>query len=358
MHARTLCVFFFEKKLELVMAALDATFPNPNPRIGRDTELDETFTRRVLCWNIANAARDNVHNPLALRIPLIIEDINAVQPPVDVFIVLEANRPSQDKSWTTMAAEIEEGTGLSYVGVKSINATAMSFGKALFIRRSTVAVDEFAQHWTTSGGSQWSGDYFGNDVVTFELHPVLVELVDPVELYGTDSVGAKKEPELCTRVIRHTSVTVGAAHLPMDFGARMDVARWVNMTGGNAHVLMGDFNTFPDWGGPAMLEEITKGGTLYYVPILAPEDGTGVRTEVPYTFRAFPHDVIKKPAEFISQLNAHSEVVSTNEDGSINVRFASTLDHVFTWSDVKCVASAMPFSDASDHVGVLADITF
>lgn len=350
------------------MAALDATFPNPNPRIGRDAKIDETFTRRVLCWNVANAARDDVHNPLATRIPLIIEAVNAVQPPVDVFIVLEANRPSQGKSWTAMAAEIEEGTGLSYIGVKSINATAMSFGKALFIRRNTVAVNAFEQRWPPFVGNLWSGDYFGNDVITFGLHPVVVELVDPVELYGADKVGAKKEPEMCTRVIRHSGITVGAVHFPMDFNARMDMSTLLHRIGDAADLIMGDFNTFPDWGGPAMLRKMTKRDALTRVPILASDPlgpmHTGVQTEVPYTFRAFPHDVIKKPAEFASQLNMDSEIVSINEDGSINVRFASTLDHVFTSSlettmlRIKCVASAMPFSDASDHVGVIADITF
>lgn len=94
-------------------------------KIGRLSEEGEHFPLRFGCWNIANAARDEIHNPLASRIGLIIERINLN--PVDVLVLLEANRPSQGRSFTSIAAEIESATGLRYIGVKYLNSTSNAF---------------------------------------------------------------------------------------------------------------------------------------------------------------------------------------------------------------------------------------
>ncbi len=241
-----------------------------------------------------------------------------------------------------MAALLEKLTNLSYVGIKLLNATGMCYGKALFIRQSTIAVKDFIQFWTTQTLSPWSGDYYGNDVVIASFYPVVQD----------ETLDGK----IATRVIRNSSVAVSAFHFPMKTDERMKVSHWMNEHLVRfASVAMGSFNTFPDDGEDVkMLEAITAGEHIQEVV-----------TNDEITFQGFSNDLVKKPADFRDKLNAHSEVVSENEDGTINVRFASKLDRVFNVffdNEVEkgCAlfAKVLPITEASNRSCVIAIVHF
>ncbi len=289
--------------------------PNPNPLIGRYVLPGEEFHMNVVTWNIANAARDEARSPLAFRLDNIIRVLISTNKstPIDALVLLEAGRPSQGLTWTEMAAKIEKETGLSYIGIWRINATPMSFGKALFIDRERVAVNNIRQFWTDKSDEYWVGDYFGNDILTFNLHPVCFE-------------------SSSFRVVRNVDLIVGIVHFPMSLEARLQLSEYLNDIGHIAQLWMGDFNTFEDDGGEKMIDIITQKGNPYARKNLVEHHDE----EAPYTFRAFPHDLISKPEEFRSRMSKHSEVVGDAVDGVIQVRFASTFDRVFTKCDMEC----------------------
>lgn len=296
-------------------------------KIGRVSEEGEQFPLRVGCWNIANAARDEIHNPLGSRISLIIERINLN--PVDVLVLLEANRPSQGRSFTSIAAEIESATGLRYIGVKYLNATSNAFGKAVFVRSDVAFVSAFEQIWTgiescnplstseTVSKVVATGNHFGNDIVKLMVHPVINGFI-----------------------VRDKMVNVGIVHFPMALPDRLQVAEWVrNVHPYHVDIWMGDWNTFPDDGGPEMIQKVEFSYTK--------------RNCEEMTFRAFPHDLIAKPLDFVCI--DPSEVVEVKDDCKM-VRFSSCIDHVFSRWNVKCDVHVDDITDASDHALIVSSL--
>lgn len=308
--------------------------------IRRDARPGEEFQRYIACLNIANAHRDEVHEPLAGRIGKIAEALNKSPTPIDALFVLEAGRSSGGKSWTALAAELESLTGLTYEGIVRTNASPAPLCKALFLRRDRLAIEGLHSEWISGHFQAWCGDRFGIDYADVVFHPVATD--ENVTIDGVTHASLR-------RVIFNQQVRVCAFHFPMDLEQRLYCSRWAReYTKGD--VLMGDFNTFEGEGGEDMIQEITK---HRYVR----KD-----IDVPYTFRGFAHDLVKKPEEFRSQLNSHSEVVSTNDDGTLNVRFASTLDHIFyekyMLAEVGLNCYVQPMHGASDHDCVVAHIIF
>ncbi len=309
-----------------------------NPLIVRTSLPGEKRLIRVYFRNLANAQRDESLNPLLPRIPLIIEDIKAadIDGKIDVAIFNEAGRPSGGKSWTHMAGIIEEATGLVYLGLKRLNGSKNPFGKALFINTSTVAEYSFMRMGTGGDFNMWNGDGYGNDIARMTVCPVV-----------TESAVINDKETMVTRIIQDKQLDIACVlfpPFPQPHSSRMKVAEWVNDRYNLADLWVGDWNTYVDDGGDDVVSEVVKDGKLVECDL-----------GVPFTFKAFPHDTVPKPAGFASLLNADSEIVSEC-DGVINVRFASVLDRVFHRPRVVCTAKAMPFTDASDHTGVVVDV--
>jgi endonuclease/exonuclease/phosphatase family metal-dependent hydrolase len=315
-----------------------------NPRLGRNAKPGEMFNLRFMCFNIANAERDEKENPLLGRLDEIIQAIKDVDPPIDAFVLLEANRPSQGKSWSSIAAEIEEATGYRYQALHILNGSNNPFGKALFVNPDTLICKTDQQSWTEKK-DVWSGGYWGNAVSCFALQPLVTEEVqlDP---------NPEKPPAIIRRVILDKQIRLGAVHFPMGRFDRMKVSDWLNAHYDDADIWMGDYNTFPDDGGDEMITRISAHRRLTHCDL-----------GVPFTFKAFPHDLITKPSSFHSQMNEHSSVESegVDKDGNptINVRFASTLDHVFYHPGNFELrnAFALPLTPASDHARVIVDVS-
>lgn len=282
---------------------------------------------KIYTRNIGNAARDEAHTPLADRVLGIIDDILEERP--DVVILLEAGRPSGSMSWTEIAAWIEKETGLFYGGIKRINATLWSFGKAFFYNPNTVAVGKFWQHWT--GGCDWSGDGFGNDIVTLDVYPVVDK-----------------------KVLIDGMFTVAAVHFPMKLDARLKTAQWLVANSNLFTVVMGDFNTFEDDGGPEMIKIITAEMNL--VSLLPPDV---------ITFKAFPHDLVEVPNEKLESLNSDFVVVGECGPDKSLVLFSSHLDHCF-WNVQNglpknlgaYVAHVGKITAASDHAPIILKVTY
>lgn len=267
-----------------------------------DKGKDMNLKIKITWWNIANAKRDEDMNPLADRLGFIIDEISALQ--TDVLILLEAGRPSKDLTWTEIAGKIEKGTGLTYLGIQRINATPMSFGKAVFYNLNTVVTNMFTQEWTSRKYGKWSGDHFGNDIIFFDVHPVIDQ-----------------------KVIINKHFRVAAAHLPMKLEARLQVSKWVRHNAGRSFdIIGGDFNTFKDDGGPKMITSITTCSNLTTDDSLTLQEMLPQDTK--FTFRAFSHDVVDVPNERLKYIGKHSAVVEEGPETS-KVLFSSWLDHIF-----------------------------
>lgn len=321
--------------------AADIYYRNPNPNIGRRIIPGECIKLRVACWNIANARRDEEHKPLRDRLDDITHHLQYQGPPLDVLVLLEAGRPSKGMSWTDMAALIEKATGLTYMGIHYTNGTEAPFGKAFFIRRSTCILVEAKQTWLDEEGAIVAGPEYGYDVTRLTIHHVAHDIVDVVDW---------SNQVIKRRVVRDTPFKFAFVHLPMKAEYRFDAIEIIKRFGDD--IIMGDWNTFPDDGGPEMIKRMEDGG---WKALLSPNV---------MTFEAFPHDLCKKPASYREQVNPESEIVSENPDGTINVRFSSPLDQVFVneaWDDnPKCVAKlqAHPVTDGSDHALMVATLDY
>ena len=299
-----------------------------NPQIAKMA--DKKYPLHIAFRNIANAARDEdgavlpwdptgekLKSPLAGRLGLLIADINAMANKPDALFLLEAGRPSCGTSWTRMAAQIEEETGLTYIGITYLNASRLPFGKALFVNRQRVAVRHFQQKYVSDTPSIPSGDYFGVDSLHVELSPV------------EDG-----------RVVVDRKLSCLALHAPMMLASRLKFASWVRKQHSGYHLLFGDCNTFPDDGGPEMLHRITESDVL-----------KDVTPFVERTFFAFPQDVFSVPLARRDEFGPPNVIAHETAD-SLWIRPSSVLDHCFAprWFPVS--VDVHPITMASDHTMV------
>jgi len=263
---------------------------------------------KICVYNIANARRDNEKSPLYSRLPNIIKYINIVNP--DILVLLEAGRSSSDgetiHSWTSMAATIEQATGLTYEGVWRMDSSLMAFGKAVFIRYSSIGN--------------------GRNVA------ISNEIIQPQnEFYGS---------VLKLRIQHAEAVTnVGVVHFPMPLKKRMIHSEWVASHAAEYDVVVGDMNTFSDDGGAEMLKVMASAGFHEQLP-----------ADTKYTFKGFLHDQIvvsKKNMKY----HPDSRVISVDDEtGNVTVVPASWLDHVLSKAPLE--ASVITTYAASDHFPV------
>ncbi len=293
------------------------------------------WERLIVSWNVANAGPDDEKNPLTLRIPMICEVIKTINP--DVIVLLEAGRPTKDIDWTTNAGAIQRETGLRYLGCMYSNPTLKTFGKAVFYNPETVDVATLSRERITNQQG------FNADIVRFNVRPVFDQKI----------------------VIGMEPVNVAAVHVPPHFGfpeRRIDAAKAIrSMPKLWYELFVGDFNTFPEDGGPEMIEEITKDvspGT-YSGSLVSclPDDTT-------HTFKAFEHDISTVNTSVIEAIrkNPLNEILEEGPE-KCSVRFSSWLDHVFAtqrlWNRLAVVDCKVgPITGASDHAPTLTTIDF
>jgi hypothetical protein len=281
---------------------------------------------RIACRNIANAKRDEEVTPLWSRLPNIIEEIKIDNP--DVLVLLEAGRPSEDHSWGEMALLIENETGLRHEGTKRLNPSKDSFGKAVFIKPSTVAISSFQQKWINflqAPIGVFCGPHWGNDVIQLTIHPVL-------------------DWKVCV----NRKLELAFSHFPMGDEDRIATANWINENiSPNINILMGDLNTFEDRLGPKIKEILGK-------------NLSNVFTKNQITFRGFDHDIITVKNE---KLNLFPDF-KTMEKGETESKIIASgwLDHIFiskdtTWEKAK----VLPLTSSnhwSDHAQLSLDVLF
>lgn len=216
----------------------------------------------VCCWNIANAARDEKIMPLSERLDAICSVLEKEQKIV-LLIVLEAGRPSSDLSWSAMASTIETRTGMRYVGIRRVNASPMSFGKAVFERTVGVYVTSIEQLWFSETPNVPSGAHFGVDTMIVRFRPVAHDRV----------------------VINdNATISVAAVLFPLQKDARITACEFLQKHAKQQGIdlVIGDMNTFADDGAPEMLSILEK--EAGFVSCLPSDTKT--------TFTAFPHDTI------------------------------------------------------------------
>lgn len=280
------------------------------------------YTIGFATFNIANSAGDAKYKPLdEERLREIIKEMNKVKGKVSVFALLEAGRAG----WATKAAAIAEGTGYLYHSCHLLNATPMSFGKALFYDPERVAIHHVVQTWLDMDDpDNWGGAYFGNSILLIHVQPVVDQ-----------------------KIVLDATIRFAAVHFPLGLKDRLEAAAWVAYHGGFAEVWSGDFNTFEDEGGPEMIEIITKNGLKKTTPQGA------------ITFRAFEHDKVPKSVDVIPTLNELSTYVPHPDDPTkILVNYAGGLDHTFVDPNLECKTVVCPLTDASDHALIYSEVTF
>jgi hypothetical protein len=276
--------------------------------------------------NIANAQRDEigvpcpitgdiVASPLCTRLTKLCKEINKSQP--DVSICIEGGRGSKGQTWSSIAAEIADKTGMEHTATMLSNGTMNPFGKAVFVRK---------------GRAFCSGVKL---VPIFETCKKQISDVTIVSLHTvTDSMPCYSE-----------TVRVAIVLMPMARDARMIVSKWINLNAKKADVWVGDFNTFHDDGGPEMIEIIKDNRALVH---LGPSEPT---------FRAFKHDLVKLPIERADSPIFGGEVMFRYEEHCY-VHFTSTLDHVFIQPHALEAVEVTyePITPASDHCAILINV--
>lgn len=306
-----------------------------NPRIARVARKGEEIGLEVACWNIANAKRDEIHSPFFERVYGVIETINGLSRPLDALVLLES-RFSGDVAWTYLAHMIEASTHLTYIGIQYTNPTMDSFGKALFVNRKTCIASKFVRTETSEGDVNWGGSWWGNTIVQVELQPIVLEKVE------ASPGGFQFDSQ---RVIADKKVTFAFMHFPLARDDRMQVSRWVRDHQHLADVWVGDCNTLEEDGGPEMLKIMRESGLHHHV------------LDVPWTFKAFPHDLVTKPIAMRPLVNKYS-IVTEETETTFTTRFLSKLDHVFTTPYAPpCSSFAVPYTEsASDHCMIVCSV--
>lgn len=306
-----------------------------------EKKTEERRELKIVCWNIANANRDEQCNPLGERFDRIIQQMKDMEP--DLVCLLEAGRPSMGKSWTFYASLLEEATGLVYAGIKyaaphnHLVNRPFSLGKAFFYNPKTTSLASIDQHYIpppptmiteASRRTPWVDPrHNGNDACIVSAW------------ISKNSDGFKLDEAV--------RVQACFVHLPMDLHSRLESTDWLTSSkiSGQVDVIMGDFNTFPDEGGPEMMERLTR----HYRETLP--------ANTKLTFSAFENDVCKKPKDTI--LDEACKVVAVDEE-FIYVRFASWLDHALVDTnrfDRECTSKVVPMSQGeSDHHPILLTI--
>lgn len=295
---------------------------------------------KIVTWNIANAQRDNTLAPLIERLNEIIgtlKDIQKNHNGIDVLVLLEANRSSTDKSgvihsFTSIANKIQNETGLLYLGQDVLNPSGgMAFGKAVFYNGSTCFVNKGAQTWASSVSHFCSGPYFGCGMTNLTIWPL----------------------DENKKLIANKFLTYGGLHFPMVLDHRMEVVNYLRWMNPKPDLIMGDFNTFPDDGGPLMIQELTKAGFINCLP-----------SDTVRTFHAFPHDTFMADAKKIEKMPHAIKMSEPNEQGLIKVRPISWLDQCMLFKNfdrsIECSAKVIEISTIdgeapSDHFPILAE---
>jgi hypothetical protein len=151
------------------------------------------------------------------------------------------------------------------------------------------------------------------------------------------------------KVIIDKKVVVGATHFPTALENRLNTAKWIMENSNLFDVIMGDFNTFPQNGGPEMIE-ILKSKLISRLP---PETST--------PFRAFAYDTIMVPNEKMDLLP--DAIVLKKGEKETEVAPNSWLDHPGeAW--MTCGRSphhggkvAMISKRSSDHIFAVSSFT-
>lgn len=292
--------------------------------------------RRVACLNIANTEGD-LPLPLSERLDqictiLISEEARGL----DALFVFEAGRPPCTKErWTSIAARIEDITGLAYICIyyNGDNARPDATGTALFMNRSRLSLVH-TQHWPV------------NDSVFNLAGSCLIATFCPV-VEDTCPVHGRNR-----RTLSHRTLTVGAFQMMNDKRLREKAADWLAQISHDVEVLMVDFNVTAaeifDVHGRQLVHRICR--DVYKHMEIAAEDGLQQDT-----YHAFEHDAVAAdtmvfvPQDWISE-------------DKLTMRPSSPSDHLFcNRHRAETVVKGqfiLPMQGASDHDTLVAELNF
>ncbi len=285
--------------------------------------------RTIACLNIGNREGDP---RLCDRLEQLCACLSG-EKKLDALILFEAGRPAGMKErWTSVALFIEEHTNLQYVGVQYDDATPDSSGKAVFIDRSRLIVDEMY--------TRYMEDYSSSNCLMIVFLPVFETQC---------SVKGKKR---C--VDTHRGLTIAALQMQEHERSRELVAYWLSSRFDDVDALFVDLNVSSknvfNVRVPSLTRKICTASTFRHLKYQNNEGDA-----IP-TYHAFSEHTI--PLEDMPIVPAVWTKVNNNKE----VLVASTSDHLFcnAKSPSKIVASQFILSTdgASDHDVVGADFIF
>jgi endonuclease/exonuclease/phosphatase family metal-dependent hydrolase len=162
-------------------------------------------------------------------------------------------------------------------------------------------------------------------------------------------------PVLDGKCVIDRKLELGFLHFPMSLPDRLQVVEYLeNLPKENKFdLIMGDFNTFPDDGGPEILNRLDKCGYQNRIRLL-----NNMRT-----FHAFAHDLLTLPSKKHLETMKLAIVIKENDDGTVLVRPVSWLDQCMSFvntpnlKEIDAFVIDMATSDhtaPSDHFPILA----
>lgn len=292
--------------------------------------------RRVACLNIANTEADAVL-PLSERLDRICTILISEEGRgLDALFVFEAGRPSCTKErWTSIAARIEDITGLTYICVhyNGDGTRPDATGTALFVNRSRLSLVH-TQHWPV------------NDAIFNSAGSCLIATFCPVIDKACPVEGRKR------RALSHRTLTVGAFQMMNDGQLRNKAADWLAQISHDVEVLMVDFNVTAaeifDVYERQLVHRICSGA--YKHMEITMEDG--LRQD---TYHAFEHDaIVSDTMMFVPQ-----DWISEDKT---SMRPSSPSDHLFCnrhrADTVVKGQFILPMQGASDHDTLVAELNF
>jgi len=213
---------------------------------------------KILCQNIANAARDAQNGwSLWKRLPIIFTQHASLNP--DIVCLLEAGRPTSDeagniKTWSDIIPMYENATGLKFCCMHRNNETEMSFGIAVFMRADLELASEPIRH-------------------------VLCD-----KQFGT--IGTQVSIQLPNKVFTFITTLLSAASHDQRIEA-LD-----NMLNLPADAYFGDFNAYPDVSAEDMRQLMIVSGKKFAQL---------------FSFVAFPHDPMVPHEKILTSVPHHQQ---------------------------------------------------
>lgn len=272
---------------------------------------------KVIEVNLANAVRDRDHgNPLSSRLDAILRNVNDYKP--DILVLLEWGRWSE-MTEVSAIQQVADVVGLSFYTANRANGTAMTLGKAVFYRPSTIWIQSAATTMISTAG-------WGSDVLTIRVAPVENSKIRAVngEILATAIDIVHAPPGLPAlrkifydRLLQKVGESQDNPHIKKveDYFTGPALREEHAPSTGMSPIMIGDFNTYDDC---PVAQEFVQSFAIEMSELLPARS----------TFIAYPYDIVSISIDKYNPL-IHIGYVLERSAETVTYTPESRLDHVF-----------------------------